>query len=148
EIPNRLARVRRLFRLLHGLLKFLLEEVGGMPLGLDRLLEDGLAPAVLLPHGLAAASMSLKVFGFTAAVWAMTARVSTSILSTALQHGHVTSKLGEFFAIERIIPQSGPRRREEAFRNRDASLYVFCCTYCFPRRNSVKNSAIALFSVL
>src|SRR5271165_1707090 len=78
---------------------------------------------------LAAASMSLKVFGFTAAVWAMTARVSTSILSTALQHGHVTSKLGEFFAIERIIPQSGPRRREEAFRNRDASLYVQQNTY-------------------
>jgi hypothetical protein len=29
-----------------------------------------------------------------------------SILSSALQHGQVTSKLGDFFAIERIIPQN------------------------------------------
>ncbi|SPF32809.1 exported hypothetical protein [Candidatus Sulfotelmatobacter kueseliae] len=48
---------------------------------------------------LAAASMSLKVFGLTAAVCAMTARVAVSTLSTALQQGHVTSKLGDFFAI-------------------------------------------------
>src|SRR5579862_193298 len=55
---------------------------------------------------LAAASMSLNIFGFTAAVWAMTERVSTSIFSIALQHGQVTSKLGGYFAIERIIPQN------------------------------------------
>src|SRR5579864_5731742 len=42
--------------------------------------------------------MSLNIFGFTAAVCAMTARVAVSILSTALQQGHVTSKLGGFFA--------------------------------------------------
>src|ERR1700674_1740080 len=36
----------------------------------------------------------------------MTARVSTSIFSNALQQGQVTSKLGGLFAIERIIPQN------------------------------------------
>jgi hypothetical protein len=41
----------------------------------------------------------LNIFGFTAAVWAMTARVAVSILSTALQQGQVTSKLGDAFAI-------------------------------------------------
>ncbi len=44
--------------------------------------------------------------GFTAAVWAITAWVAVSTFSTALQHGHVTSKGGEFFAILRIIPQT------------------------------------------
>jgi hypothetical protein len=48
---------------------------------------------------LAAASMSAKVFGLTAGVWAMTEAVSVSIFSTALQHGQVTSKLDGFLAI-------------------------------------------------
>ena len=48
---------------------------------------------------LAAASMSLNIFGFTAAVWAMTERVSVSIFNTELQQGHVTSKLADFFAM-------------------------------------------------
>jgi hypothetical protein len=43
--------------------------------------------------------MSLNIFGFTAAVWAMTARAAVSTLSTALQQGHVISKVGGFFAI-------------------------------------------------
>lgn len=55
---------------------------------------------------LAAASMSLKVFGLTAAVCAITARSSVSIFSSALQHGHVTSKFEVFFATQRIIPQN------------------------------------------
>jgi hypothetical protein len=46
---------------------------------------------------LAAASISLNVFGFTAAVCEITARVSASTFRTALQHGHVTSKFGGFF---------------------------------------------------
>jgi hypothetical protein len=48
---------------------------------------------------LAAASMSAKVFGLTAGVWAMTDAVSVSIFSTALQHGQVTSKLDGVLAI-------------------------------------------------
>jgi hypothetical protein len=48
---------------------------------------------------LAAASISANVLGFTAAVWAMTARVSASTLSTALQQGQVTSKFAGFFAM-------------------------------------------------
>src|SRR5215831_5316902 len=47
----------------------------------------------------AASSMSLKVFGWTGAVWAMTALVPESTFKTALQHGQVTSKAVEFFAI-------------------------------------------------
>src|ERR1700693_5304355 len=53
----------------------------------------------------AASSISANMRGFTAAVWAITARVSTSTFSSALQHGQVTSKLGAFFATLRIIPQ-------------------------------------------
>jgi hypothetical protein len=58
----------------------------------------------------AASSMSLNMRGFTAAVCAITLRVSVSIFSTALQHGQVISKLEgwlleEFFTILRIIPQ-------------------------------------------
>jgi hypothetical protein len=41
----------------------------------------------------------LKVFGFTAAVCAITARVATSIFSNALQQGQVISKSGESFGI-------------------------------------------------
>src|SRR5262249_7354825 len=49
---------------------------------------------------LAAASISAKVLGFTAATWEITALVSPSTLRTALQQGQVTSKFaGVFFAI-------------------------------------------------
>jgi hypothetical protein len=48
---------------------------------------------------LAAASMSLNIFGFTAAVCAITALVAVSIFSTALQQGQVTSKFAGFLAI-------------------------------------------------
>src|SRR6476660_1872788 len=47
----------------------------------------------------AASSISLKVFGLTAAVWAITALAPGSIFRTALQQGQVTSNAGEFFAI-------------------------------------------------
>src|SRR5579863_440069 len=58
----------------------------------------------------AASSMSANMRGFTAAVWAMTERVSVSTLSNALQQGQVTSKFGGFFAILRIIPQKWCKR--------------------------------------
>src|SRR6516225_1895734 len=51
EIANRLARVGRLFRLFHGFLEFLFEQLGGVLLILDRLSEDGIAAAVLFLHG-------------------------------------------------------------------------------------------------
>src|SRR6266567_1320101 len=66
--------------------------------------------------------MSLNIFGFTAAVWAMTERVSWSILSTALQHGQVTSKFGGLFAIERIIPQNRVHRGGDRLRRRGPSV--------------------------
>jgi hypothetical protein len=55
----------------------------------------------------AASSMSANILGFTAAVWAITARVSVSTFSNALQQGQVTSKVGGFFAIWRIYRKRG-----------------------------------------
>src|SRR4029077_4572749 len=48
EIADRFACIRRFLGLLHSFLKFLVEQFGSMLLRLDRLPEDGLAPAVLL----------------------------------------------------------------------------------------------------
>jgi hypothetical protein len=45
----------------------------------------------------AASSKSLKVLGCLGAVWAITARVSSSTLSSAPQQGQATSKLEGFF---------------------------------------------------
>ena len=53
----------------------------------------------------AASSISLNMRGFTAAVWAITERVSVSTFNSALQQGQVTSKSGGIFGIVRIIPQ-------------------------------------------
>ena len=51
EISNRLPGVGRFLRLFHRLLKFFLQQVGGVSLCFDRLLEDRLAAAILLTHG-------------------------------------------------------------------------------------------------
>src|SRR5437762_13642135 len=48
----------------------------------------------------AASSISAKVFGGIGAVCEMTAFSTESTLSTALQHGQVTSKAGTVFAIQ------------------------------------------------
>src|SRR5208282_4488571 len=68
----------------------------------------------------AASSMSLNMRGFTAAVCAITERVSVSTLRRALQQGQVTSKVGGFFAILRIIPQKWPWRSALEFDGEDA----------------------------
>src|SRR5450631_1104627 len=54
----------------------------------------------------AASSMSLKVLGLTAAVWAITASFSESTFSTALQHGQVTSNAEALPFIPAIILQN------------------------------------------
>src|ERR1700732_4380282 len=53
----------------------------------------------------AASSMSLNIFGLTAAVCAMTALASGSTFNTALQQGHVTSNAG-VCAMKQIISQN------------------------------------------
>src|SRR5579872_274324 len=52
EVADRLAGVWSFFGLLDRLLKLLLQKVGSMFLGFNRLPEDGFTPAVLLFHGL------------------------------------------------------------------------------------------------
>jgi len=58
--------------------------------------------------------------GFTAAVCAITERVSVSTFRSALQQGQVTSKLGGFFAILRIIPQKWSPRSALKLDGEDA----------------------------
>src|SRR5207253_4067775 len=48
----RLASIRRFLGLLYGLLEFLFQQVGSVFLGLHRLPENGVSPAVLLFHRL------------------------------------------------------------------------------------------------
>jgi hypothetical protein len=52
----------------------------------------------------------------------MTARVSVSILRTALQHGQVTSKLGTFFAIYANHTANGRSRRKSARKRAKSAL--------------------------
>src|SRR5580658_2536156 len=59
----------------------------------------------------AASSISLNIRGFTAAVWAITAAVAVSTLSSALQQGQVTSIVAGLFAIVRMIPQNWTETR-------------------------------------
>src|SRR5207245_8905006 len=51
-VSDRLASIRRFLGLLYGLLEFLFQQVGSVFLGLHRLPENGVSPAVLLFHRL------------------------------------------------------------------------------------------------
>src|SRR5882724_6603961 len=112
EIADRLAGIRRLFRLLHRFLEFLLQQLRSMLLRIDVLAEYRLAPDVLFLH------RARRFFHVSEHSWLDGRGVRDNTLRRDVHFHHRPAtrtgnvEIGFAFRHSRIIPQSASARRE------------------------------------
>src|SRR5437868_3950700 len=122
EISDRSPGVRRLYRLLHRLLEFLLQQLRGMLLRFHRLPEDRIPTAVLLLHG------ASRLFHIVEGFWLDRCGVSDDAARRTVDFheraaagaSHVkirSTKIGFALRHTAIIPQSGSAWREANRQN-------------------------------